>query len=75
MIDTAHAWMAELSKGFYKAPHPVQLCAVSHLLQEETSPMVAKQGTELQMWQNIIKAILLPCSFSRMTRLSFPLGP
>ena len=38
----------------------------SHLLQEEASLMMAEQGTDLYVEQNVIRSLLLLYSFSRM---------
>lgn len=44
-------------------------------LQKEASPKMAEQGTDLWIYQSILNAILLLCSYSRATEFGFPLGP
>lgn len=53
----------------------VSLCVSFHLLQDEADVMISKQGTDLQVWRDLIKSHFILRFFSRTIMTLFSLAP
>lgn len=63
----------ELSNSLHNVQF-VGLSVCSHLFKKESSLLMAKQGTHIQVWQNVIRSHFITF-FLKNISIGFPLGP